>query len=177
MNRIMLICLMALLPQMAEADDVIVGHADHNRGVLGMVVWMPDPWLSLNEILHHTSSPSVKASAAYALAGMTMGPNLSHQAVSVQYLQIFMEQSPRKYFSPGWLYGTAYTHYANILWNLGRKDQSIEVLSEAVEHVNRRDAQAMQSIREDLEVRSKMFFETQELEDRFREVERRLARK
>ena len=135
----------------------------------------PAGWYSMREVMEKADSPPVKATAAYALASMSIGAHMRSQYTSSQYFKTFMEQSPEKYFPSGWLYGTAYLEYSRVLWNTGKKDESLQVLAEAVANVDRKDAQAVEAIRSAIEITSRLFLESPEQEAKFKELQREFS--
>ena len=135
----------------------------------------PAGWYAMRELMEKADSPSVKATAAYALASMSIGAHLRSQYTPSQYFEIFMEQSPEKYFPSGWLYGTAYLDYSRVLWNIGKKDESLQLLAEAVAKVDRKDAQAVEAVRSAIEITSRLFLETPEQEAKFKELQRKFS--
>ena len=159
----------------AGTEGMVIIHKKQGAKVAQAQIVMPNAWDALKDILDRSREPSVRASVAYALANMAYGPDLPEQWLSAQYYQVFMGENPDRYFPGNWLYGTVYLDYSVILWNLGRKDEALDLLAEAVENVKKEHIEARHAIRIQTDIFSRMFFETEKQEGRFRAIQLELG--
>ena len=161
----------------ADTEGLIVFHKKQGIRMAAVTIVMPNAWDALQDILDLSREPSVRATVAYALASMAYGPDLPEQWMAAQYYDIFLQEDPERHFPKGWLYGTAYLDYSVILWNLGRKEESLDLLGKAVEGVDPRDVHAMASIGQQVGTTGRWYFDTDELEERFNALERKFRSK
>ncbi len=131
-----------------EGGDIVISPAGDRSVAEAALHVAQGEWeravRALDKILRDSKVPAVRAFAAYTLANYALERDMTREAA--KYLEEFMDEDPARFGLRDWVDGTASVQLARSFWNVGRKNEALEVLLSAASRIDAQSIGAYYSI-------------------------------